>query len=195
MRFFADGSALDVLEHRDLAAMVVAIETLTESAASILGHLPERNRIAAILDPTTRAPGQFLDRQTGTVGSFDADDHEVRLIVDDWGNPLGYMAQRDWKASPATPIKSTNHQADWNQTSTDFVRLNGGAPVIFSWGADGEAQLTKDTMTTTATASLVADWVNDPNDSDKPAINNLMNADNVYANPALKEKLTEGITQ
>jgi prepilin-type N-terminal cleavage/methylation domain-containing protein len=181
MKFYA---AQPEFEHRDLAAMIVAIETLSESAASILQQIPDRNRVAGYVDPNTGAPGQFLDRDGD--GSFGANDHQVRYIVDDWGIPLGYLAQRDYStAAGATNTRGSNHQ-DWNQTSTDLVRLNGGAPVIFSWGADGKEQLTKDAMGDDGLASVIGDWM-DP--ASPQQLNHPMNADNVYANQALKEKL------
>jgi hypothetical protein len=192
MKFHGGAGADPVFEHRDLAAMILAIETLSESAASILSQIPERNRVAG--PQLNNAPAQFLDRPPN---GWSPDDHQIRYIVDDWGIPLGYMAQRDWKASPppTDPNTPSKNHTNWNQTSTDLVRINGGAPVIFSWGPDGKEQLTQDAMGANASASIVGDWVNDPRDNGTPALNHPMNADNVYANQSLKEKLQPGSQQ
>ena len=77
--------------------------------------------------------------------------------------------------------------ADWNEASTALIRLNGGQPIIMSYGPDGRDQLSKDSLSADPTASLVADFVANQR------IDNPLNEDNVYADPAAKEKLAKGI--
>lgn len=184
MRFFFDGSNDDLTEHRDLAAMIVAIETLSETAAAVLDRIPDRNRSPGLLDEAGK-PAQFLDRNGNRV--WDSGDHQIRYILDDWGRPISYFAQRDWTPG-GTSAPSSNH-AGWNKASTEFIRLNDGKPLLMSYGADGDAQFTQDVMGSNADASLVGDFENE----DDEAINHPLNADNVYTNPKLTEKLNAGI--
>ena len=119
---------------------------------------------------------------------FDAYDLQIRYIIDDWGNPISYMTQRNWEPLPASPDPSTNHPS-WSEASAEFVRLNGGQPVIFSYGPDGEEQLTAEAMGTDGDASLVGDFAYEADGM----INNPMNADNLYADPTLAEKLPRAV--
>lgn len=180
MKFFAADATQAAMEHRDLAAMIIAIETLTQEAASILDKVPDRNRAPGPLDTSNPPrPTQFLDR---TPAGWDENDLQVRYIVDDWGVPLGYLAQRDWVKSSAPP--SPNHP-DWNEASTKMIRLNGGDPVIFSWGPDGKDQLTQDAMSDADNpAALVADFKKDGK------IDHPMNGDNIYLDATFAEKLS-----
>lgn len=196
MRFFAGTEEETAREHRDLAAMIVAIEVLTQEAAAILEKVPDRNRVAGPLDSSTPPkPLQFLDRSSSTAGpdgNWGADDLQVRYIVDDWGVPLGYLAQRDWTKANASVTDSKNLPDYWNQASTQLIRLNGGEPVIFSWGADGKEQLTRDVMDSTtpkALASLVVDFVDDTS-AQPGVVDHSMNADNIYLDPAFAEKIS-----
>ena len=199
MRFYKDGvdPTKDALENRDQAAMIVAIETLSESASAILDRIPDKNRSAGALSADGTTPALFLDRPdpaTGTLnGIWDSNDHQIRLIIDDWGMPISYLAQRDWQ--PASSIPSFNHNT-WNRTSTEIIRLNGGQPVIFSYGPNGKDQLTPEAMGANAgAATLMGDMhpVAPGPDDQEFVIDNPFNADNVYSNPALKEKLAKGI--
>jgi prepilin-type N-terminal cleavage/methylation domain-containing protein len=191
MRFFKDGSDADALENRDQAAMILAIETLSESASAILDRIPDRNRTPGPLKDGN--PALFLDRTGGATGTWDPNDHQIRLIIDDWGNPISYLAERD-EQDPSVnpsfkPIPSSNHPA-WNHASTEIIRLNGGQPVLFSYGPNGKDQLTKDAMGATGLVSLVYDYSGGA--AHDHIINEPFNDDNVYSNPALKEKLAKG---
>jgi len=195
MRFYKDGDqAKNALENRDQAAMIVAIETLSESASSILTRVPDKNRSAGVLNANGE-PALFLDHADPNTtppkpnGKWDSNDLQIRFIIDDWGNPISYLAQRDWKeATGFVPIESKNHAA-WNEASTELIRMNGGQPIIMSYGPNGKDQLTKDAMEPNAKASLVGDFEY----LDDHVVNDPLNADNVYSNPALKEKLGKGI--
>jgi len=196
MRYFNAGNPQPELEHRDQAAMILAIETLSESASAVLDRIPDRNRTPGPLAPDGK-PAIFLDRPGGTTAAWDSNDHQIRLIIDDWGNPISYFAQRDWKETSAefTPIPSSNHEG-WNEASTEFIRMNGSQPIIMSYGPNGGDQLTQDAMgADDANASLVGDFEpKTPGAEDaEHVIDNPMNADNVYSNPSLKEKLAKGI--
>ena len=189
------------LEHRDQAAMILAIETLSESGSAILDRIPDRNRTPGPLKDGS--PALFLNRpdpKTGLLNTtWDGNyDHQIRVIIDDWGNPISYFSERDWQDPSVNlsfkPIPSSNHDK-WNRTSTEIIRLNGGQPVIFSYGPNGKDQLTKDAMGANGTATLMGDMhpTTPGPDDQEHVIDNPLNADNVYANPALKEKLAKGI--
>jgi hypothetical protein len=166
--------------------MIIAIETLTESAASMLDKIPDRNRTAGVLDGNGK-PAQCLDRPPNGKCD-DPDDLQIRYIADDWGVPLSYMTQRDWKpgAAPAASTASSNHQA-WNYASTAIIRMNANEPLVFSYGPDGKEQLTKDTMEADEKASLVGDFGD--KDADDGKVDDIMNADNVYLDDSLRDKL------
>lgn len=193
MRFYDAGNPQPELEHRDQAALILAIETLSESASLILDRIPDKNRSPGALDVNGQ-PALFLNRPGGSDG-WDANDHQIRLIIDDWGVPISYFAQRDWREAPGefNPIASSNHPS-WNEASTEFIRLNGGQPIIMSYGPNGKDQLSKDAMEPTggdlAKVSLVGDF---ETESGPEAVDDPWNDDNVYSNPALKEKLAKGI--
>ena len=192
MRFYKDGTDADALENRDQAAMIVAIETLSESASAILDRVPNKNRSAGALSPDGKTPALFLDRIDPATGrpnnTWDLNDHQIHLIVDDWGMPISYLSQRDWE-DEATEIKSSNHNR-WNKASTELIRMNLGQPIIMSYGPNGKDQLTRDAMGDEANASLVGDFMD--GDPQSPIIDNPYNDDNVYSNPTLREKLAKG---
>jgi type II secretory pathway pseudopilin PulG len=171
-------------EHRDLAAMIVAIETYSPAGRGILDKIPDAHRATVPLDPTTREPVQFIDRSKD--GGWTAGvDGEIRYIVDDWGVPLVYYAQRD--GAGASPVASRNHQPSWNRASTTMVRLNGDRPIIMSWGPDGRDQLTAGVLSAPESKALLHV---DFNDNDK--LDDSWNRDNIFADPGLIERLQEG---
>jgi prepilin-type N-terminal cleavage/methylation domain-containing protein len=180
-------------EHRDLAAMVLAIELFGDASSAILDGIQDRYRSPGPVNPEG-APMLFLDRPdaAGVLnGVWDPSDLQIRYIVDDWGMPIAYMTQRDWDPENPGPTVSANHSA-WNEASTKLVRLNDGQPVIMSYGPNGPEQLTKGQMEPTETARGAATLIVDLLDDGK--INLPLNEDNVYADDALKEKLAEGTT-
>lgn len=205
MRFYTDrrDPIADAKEHRDLAAMIVAIESLGDASASILARIPDRNRSAGALDSSGGNPAQFLDRPEGINGNpndaWGPEDLQIRYILDEWGMPISYLAQRDYpteeeKKAGVQEIPSRNHQG-WNEGSTELIRMNGGQPVIFSYGDNGKDQLTKAMMEPDGKASLIGDFEDNTDPGSHHKIDNPANADNVYANPALKEKLAKGIKE
>ncbi|MEK6676163.1 MAG: hypothetical protein AABZ47_10980, partial [Planctomycetota bacterium] len=131
----------------------------------------------------------FLDRNVNQLWDPDGD-QQIRYPLDDWGFPFGYLSQRDWVTNVTTQTPqaapSSNHSDYWNRASTEMVRLNGGQPIVFSWGPDGKHQLTEVEMKDTAQASLVRDWFDDGK------ITHRLNADNVYADDGLANKLAKG---
>ena len=156
---------------------------LHEPAAMLLSKVPTRNRSHGLLGPTGD-PLQFLEDAGTADGNWDPNkDWQLPFaILDSWGKPLSYMAQRDYTA--ATAILSNNAVANWNQASTEMIRLNEGRPIIMSWGPDGKDQLTKEAQED-PTASLVGDW------DDDDLINNAFNLDNVFLDENLNKKLAE----
>ena len=194
MRFYTNGTD-DDKEHRDLAALIVAIESQGGEAAAVLDRITDRNRSAGYLDPGTKNPGQYLSRPTGINATsvnndWGAEDLQIRYILDDWGIPISYMSQRDFVHDGPNPVPSSNHEA-WNEASTELVRLNGGQPIIFSYGPNGKDQLTADAMGTEGKVSLIGDF----EFNEDHVVNDPFNDDNVYINDQLREKLAKGIEQ
>jgi type II secretory pathway pseudopilin PulG len=187
MKFYARGLPPDasVTEFRDQVAMTVAIQLLGDTSASILAGVQDQYW-SAPLDPSSGNPAVFVDRDKS--GAWDPNDHQVRYIIDDWDNPISYMAQRDFDEAARTHLASSNHPA-WNEGATEMIRLNGGKPIIFSYGPDGPEQLAEEQMGDDATASLLIDF------EDDHIVNHPLNADNVYSNPAVKESLAKGIEE
>ncbi len=178
---FGRSPASPSIEHRDLAAMLLTIELYSEQGRMILERIDSHYWSQGAVDPATSEPLQFLDRDDN--GRFNEGDTPIRWLVDHWGTPLAYYTQRDWKGTPSDRV-STNHAA-WNRASTAMVRLNGGRPVIMSYGPNGESQLAG--ATPTVGVLLHEDLIDDNR------VNNPLNADNIYADPALAEKLSKGI--
>jgi type II secretory pathway pseudopilin PulG len=170
-------------EHRDLAALLLALR-LSSTAQGFVEKIPERYRTEGVIDPATGDPGQFIDRDANALWSAD-EDLQIPYVVDHWGMPLVYYAQRDWDPDDLPPL-STNH-ADWNQAATEMVRLNGGRPIIMSYGANGRSQL-EDTSTDPSVL-LHVDWA-----ANGKTTNSLQD-DNIYADPSLADKLRRGDTQ
>ncbi len=185
MRFYTAGNARSEFEHRDLIAMVLAIEMYCEPAAMILSRVPDSNRWDGLFD-SRGDPLQFLEdaNSADQMWNRTVDRQLPPAILDSWGKPLSYMSQRDYTGNPED-IPS-NNAAGWNQASTEMIRLNSGRPIIMSWGADGRDQLTKDAQQD-PTASLVGDW------DDNQRIDNPFNEDNVYLDETLNEKLATGL--
>ena len=202
MRFYTDNTEEDYVEFRDQIAMIVAIENLGDSSAAILDRLDKRYRKTVINRAPTGAhktpPAVFLDRPTAAGalnGEWDSGDQQVDFIIDAWGTPIGYLAQRDFRpSSPPGATDSSNHPT-WNEASTGIIKLNRGQPLIFSYGPDGPEQLVKDVMIgptggSPGIASLTGDFeANAPPAAIKGQTSPLMNEDNVYLDPRFQEKL------
>lgn len=204
MRFYTDTEYdKNALEHRDLAAMILAIELFSPEGAAALSRLPDRNRTAGPLGGSG-TPNLFLDRASTSTpnGKWDdsGEDYQIRYIVDGWGNPINYLAQRDFNSKKPTASAPSSNHARWNEASTEIIRLNRGQPVLFSYGPDGEDQLTKEWMEDQpgssesgedfkANASLISDF------EDDHKINHHLNKDNVYLDSSLHERLNQGIEE
>ena len=198
MKFYNDSDCADATcqstEHRDLAALIVAIECQGGEAAAILDRISDRNRSAGVL-ATDGKPAQFLSRPEGinatTVDAeWDAEDLQIRYILDDWGNPIGYMSQRDHVEANEEATKSSNFAA-WNEASTEMITLNRGQPILFSYGANGKEQLTKEMMDPNAKGSLIGDF----EFNEDHVVNEPVNDDNVYASEEMRAKLSKGIAE
>ncbi len=190
MKFYTTGAgAKPEFEHRDNAALVLAIELFSEEAASTLARIPSRNW-KPVANDSGGKPLVYIDRDASD--DYTDGDEPIRYVVDNWTVPIAYMAQRDYRAS--NPVDSSNHKTDWswNQVSSRLVKLNGDAPVIFSWGPDGREQLTEAGMGAEGKAHLGADWMTTLDNSAKDRVDFPLNTDNVYANPALSEILSKG---
>ena len=191
MKFHTQGLSLpeQAMEHRDIAALVLAIELYGDASKMILDGIPARNWKEGPVD-SSGDPVAYLDRD-GSNDWTPQQDIRLRYIVDAWRNPISYMTQRDWKKS-GTGTTASNNLPQWNEASTEIVRLNGGQPVLISYGPDGAEQLKKDVMGSAADASVAVDF--DESDP-KPhgVVDHEFNTDNVYGHESLKTKLTKGL--
>lgn len=170
-------------EHRDLAAMIVAIETYSPAGRGILDKISDAHRAAVPYDRAARGPVQYVDTNRDdrwTAGK----DREFRYIVDDWGVPLVYYAQRD--AGGGNPVSSRNHATSWNRASTLLVRLNNDRPVIMSWGPNGRDQLTADVLDGGESTSLLHVDL-----ADNDRLDDSWNKDNIFADDTLLDRLEE----
>ncbi len=189
MNRYRDGDSVTApeFENRDLAAMILAIELYGTASKAMLEGITDKNRSPGALDSAQPQPTpvQYLDRNGDGMWT-PGEDLQIRYVVDNWGLPLGYMSERDYSYTvTSNNVVSSNHP-DWNQASSDMVRLNGGQPIIFSWGANGKEQLTQEVFKDSPTASMITDWMANLR------IDNPLNDDNVYAEDALREKLRVG---
>lgn len=201
LRYYPQADPADqAKEFRDQVAMQIAIKTFGQASAAALDRLPDKNRKSVPRD-AGGDPLVYLDRgipAAGTApdGAFSESgiDLEVTYIVDDWGNPISYMSQRDW--TEGNSLVSSNHP-EWNEASTELIRLNKGLPLIFSYGADGAEQMTAEYMGTSAgepaAVSLVGDFEEATDGNHR--IDDPLNADNVYVDPDLTRILLEGIPE
>lgn len=192
MRFYTQGLPLEarINEFRDQLALTVAITTLGDASAAILQRVEDRYWKDVPDDPRGD-PAIYLNRDDDS--KWTPGDLRLRYLVDAWGQPVRYLAQRDWKPDDSAP-PSSNHPL-WNEAATELVRLNGGKPLLYSYGPDGADQLTPDRMGTEGNieASVLADFEGIGPDNIRHRIDQPWNMDNVYADPTLKEKMEKGI--
>jgi prepilin-type N-terminal cleavage/methylation domain-containing protein len=171
--------------HRDVAAMLLAIEQHSSTAWEIIQRIPSRYWSEGAADPASSLPTQFVDRDATMTWTPSAGDTQIRYLVDDWSLPIAYYAQRDYEPdAPPDKSLSSNH-ADWNRASTEMIRLARGQPILMSYGPDGRDQFHTE-PTDGDEVLLHDDWVTDRK------INNPFNADNVFSEPGLAETLREG---
>lgn len=169
-------------EHRDIVALVTAIEYFSEEGRNILSHLPERYWVQCASRGPTSRPQQYIDRDPFGQYTPGADE-ATRWLVDDWGVPLRYFAQRDYDDGESSSNYSLG-ETDWNRVSTEMIRVNNGQPIIMSFGPNGKDQLAgadPDIRTL-----MLGDWADDQR------INHPMNDDNIYVVPELAVKLRDG---
>jgi len=197
MRFFTDGTEKDLFEFRDQLAMVTAIQTLGNASALMLDRLDQRYRrtISSLADKSGDTPGVFLDRNGD--GKWDTGDEQIDLIIDAWGTPISYLAQRDWRPKDKLGTTASSNHPSWNSASTEIIKLNRGQPLVFSYGRDGPDQLKQEVMETGqdpdgGEASLTGDFEGDQPPNQPGAVRHLMNQDNVYLDPQLAERLASG---
>lgn len=190
MRFFTDGTDADAEEFRDQVAMIVAIEELGDASAAMLDRLHDRSR-KSVNNVATNQPGVYVDRNAD--GRWDGGDRQVEYIIDAWGMPISYLAQRDFQEETGTATESTNHPS-WNEASTELIKLNRGQPIVFSYGPDGPDQLTAELMLGTppdaGLASLTGDFENDNEPFEHGRVQHLTNQDNVFLDATLLDRLT-----
>ncbi len=192
MKFYLDRNDKLELEHRDNAALVLAIELYGRESKALLDSISATHRVTAPVDDDGN-PLLFLDRDRNQKWTPEKD-LPIRYIVDSWKLPISYLAQRDWvKSSSSAVVTKSGNSGDWNQASTQMIRRNNSQPIIFSYGANGSDQLTKDIMTSdiTGEVTLIQDWMGGGSLGTKQQIDHPLNVDNVYANPQLKDRLAK----
>lgn len=180
------------LEHRDNAALVLAIQMFGRESKDMLESMSDAN-LRTLGSDQTGPPLIFLDRpdEQGKLNDkWDPEiDQPLRIIVDAWGVPIQYFSERNFSTSSDARNVSPNYPG-WNEASTQMVRRNGNKPLIVSYGPNGKDQLTEDLLSSaTETTSMVGDWMNDGLDSRKGRIDDALNADNIYPDPRLRDRL------
>lgn len=192
MKFYPDRTDPDNPEFRDNLALTLAIDLFGQSSKMMLEQIAANNR-REVPPGTSSAPSVYLDVDLNN--RYDADkDRTPYYLVDGWGVPISYFAQRDFRATPPTPtvLESSNHSL-WGPASTAMVQRNGSQPVIVSYGPNGKEQLSKEVQDADARASMVGDWMEGTTltaaQANLGVIDNPLNRDNVYADPIVKQRL------
>jgi len=181
-------------EFRDNLAMTLAIDLFGQSSKMMLEQIAASNRREVPPD-TGGKPSVYLDVNIN--GTFDADtDRAPYYLVDGWGVPIGYFAQRDFDHRKASSLTaSSNHQMYWGPAVSNMVKRNGGQPVVFSYGPNGEDQLTSEVQMADKNANMIGDWMDAggsplaPDKANLGVIDHPLNRDNVYADPIVKQRL------
>ncbi len=169
----AEASGFNDIEHRDVAAMALAIRLYSAEAASVLDKIGNRYR---------KAPpdaDQFFDRNGDT--NLDIEDEPLVYYVDAWGNPFEYFAIRPDPALTAVPsdLPAENRL----NTAQRLIQANHGKALFVSYGPDGADQF--ELLGDDFESPLVEDFSQgDPGMIDSP-----LNADNVYLDEELTAKL------
>ncbi|HUU85229.1 MAG TPA: type II secretion system protein [Phycisphaerae bacterium] len=162
------GLTLNNVAQRDVKAMALAIKLFSPAGSEILDRIGERFKVAE--------PRQGL-RRTNPFVSFEP----LVYFVDSWGTPIEYYA-----TAAGTENASTDSGGDRRKTSKALVAANSGVPLLVSYGPDGPDQFSQDFIDTEGESDLVADFSQaDP----VRTIDHRLNADNVYSNPDMNEKL------
>ncbi len=170
-------------ENQDIKAMVLAIKLYSPTAISILDKIPSRYK------RTASDPDEYLDRAGD--GDLDPDDEVLTYFVDTWGTPFQYFSLRDLKYDGTTfkladaPSDSSNDRLG---TATFLVQQNRGQPVLVSYGPDGPDQFSTDFQVGNEAPDLIQDFAGN-DDTTSGVINNSLNADNVYLDPSLSERI------
>jgi len=172
------------MEHRDIGAMIMTLELYNDTTAEILSKIPG-DKLVTPLD-ANGDPLQYLDRNENE--AFDPEsDHPIRRLIDDWGVPITYFAQRDFDPDGDPDATQSSNHAFWNEASTAMIRLNGSVPLLCSYGPDGPDQLAPDILSAIEPPStLIEDWM------DNQRIDSPYNQDNVYPDEGTAQKLARG---
>ncbi len=173
------------LEHRDIAAMWLAIHLYSPAGREILSQIPKKHLAEGAIDSTGK-PAQFLDRDGDGQWSGGGDDLAIPWIVDEWGHPLAYYAHRSFNSANPSQTDSENDPGEWSPASSAMIRINDGKPVLMSFGPDGDVQLSAEVLTSDPTVRLHRDWV------DGAKVDNEYNKDNIYVDASLRDRLLEG---
>ena len=187
MLFYPQSPPTGNPEFRDNLALTLAIDLFGQSSKMMLEQIAANNR-REVPPGASNAPSVYLDVNANNM--YDADtDRGWYYLVDGWGVPISYFAERDVRGTPPDVLESSNHREYWGPASTGMVQRNGGQPVIVSYGPNGKDQLTPEVMADPK-ASMVGDWMYAGNvTAAERVIDNPLNRDNVYADPIVKQRL------
>ncbi|MCH7720570.1 MAG: prepilin-type N-terminal cleavage/methylation domain-containing protein [Planctomycetes bacterium] len=177
--------------NRDIKAMLLAIRTFSVAGSEILDRIDGRYRRTDDLADSFLAPArtvEYLDRDGNAAA--DLGDTPLEILVDDWGQPIEYLSTRIVPVAAPTELPRQIMSDAW-------VRMNNGAPVLMSYGANGPDQFDSEFMVGVGPSDIVTDWNDDgtnppglDNDGiDPPALGHDLNLDNVFVSDALKKQL------
>ena len=175
------GTPLDLtdVQNRGAKAMALAIKLYSPAGGDFLDLISDRFR---------RTMGNRQDDFHGddSVEQLDRTVPEPLVyFVDAWGTPIDYFATNDITVTADSDPSDLRRDA-----STAFVRANNGVPLLVSYGPDGLDQFAQDFIDAEGETDLVADF---HGDDPVRTIDHRLNADNVYSDPDIAEKLAAGL--
>lgn len=160
-------AGLSAVRSSDFKALALVIKLYTPEAAAMLDRIEGRYR------KTLPNPVEFFDRNGND--SLDMDDEPLFSFVDSWGNPIEYFATRN------IVLDDKREKA-----SKAFVEANLGKPLLVSYGPNGREQIAQ--LPANTTSPIVEDFAEMGPGEHK--VDQPLNADNVYPDDALNERLT-----
>jgi len=176
----------DVIAHRDIKAMVLAINLYDAQAADILQRIDPRFRRVQNLGTGGSADVERLDRKTSRSG---ATDEPLTYYVDSWGTAVDYFSACCPTGSAASDTPPDLPAADARRDASNwFVKVNNGVPLLVSYGPDGPEQFAADVIASEGRSDLVWDYHDNPDHK----IDHRLNKDNVYSNPNVTDTLAAG---
>ena len=145
-------------------------------ALSIRLFTPEASALLDRIDTQYRRPphneAEFFDRDTSDGPTAAPQDEPLTYFVDAWGSPFEYYSS----------LSVADGATDREKTSTFFHGVNRGRALLVSNGPTGASPHFANPETR---VTLVTDL----NDQTPGVIDNPLNADNVYIDDTLKDRM------